>query len=60
MTQIKYIRPKKVLQGKNPHEAHFKRLPNISYLQILRSTIYVFINEEEQNLNSEKFEARAL
>lgn len=43
MTQMKNIRPIKALKGNSPYKLHFKKLPDINYLQVLRSTIYVFI-----------------
>lgn len=59
-TQVKNVRPTHALEGGNPHQALFDKLPNVNHLRVLGSTVYVFIHEEERNLKSEKFEARAL
>lgn len=60
MTHVKNVRPTSSLEDKNPHEVHFNKTPELSHLRVLGSTVYVFIHEEERNLKSEKFEARAL
>lgn len=60
MTQVKNVRPTSALEGGNPHQALFDKPPNVNHLRVLGSTVYVFIHEEERNLKSEKFEARAL
>lgn len=60
MTQVKNVRPTSSLEDKNPYEVHFNRAPELSHLRVLGCTVYVFIHEEERNLKSEKFEARAL
>ncbi len=60
MIKVQNVRPTYLLEDKNPYEVHFNKAPEISHLQVLGSTVYVFIYEEEQNLKSEKFEARAL
>lgn len=60
MTQVKNVRPTEALGGNSSHKAHFNRSPDISHLRVLGSTVYVFIHEEERNLKSQKFEARAL
>lgn len=60
MTYVKNVRPTSSLEDKNPHEVHFNKAPELSHLRVLGSTVYVFIHEEERNLKSEKFEARAL
>lgn len=57
INQVKNVRPTKALKSNNPLKAHFKKSANINYLQVLGSTVYVFIHEEEQTLKSEKFEA---
>ena len=60
MTYIKNIRLTKALQGLSPHQELFKTLPNLAHLQILGSTVYVLIHEEERELKSEKFVPRIL
>lgn len=60
MSQIKNVKPIKALEGNNPHKAHFKKSPNINYLQVLGTIIYMFIYKKERTLKLEKFEARAL
>lgn len=60
MTQVKNIRPIEALEGKSSYKTHSKKLPNISNLQVLRSTIYKFIYKKEQNLKSKKFQAWVL
>ena len=60
MTHVKNIRPTSSFKDKNLYKIHFNKTPELSHLQVLGSTVYVFIREEEQNLKSEKFEARAL
>ena len=60
MTYVKNVGTTSSLEYKNPHEVHFNKAPELSHLRVLGSTVYVFIHEEERNLKSEKFEARAL
>lgn len=48
MTQVKNVRPTEALGGNSPHEAHFKKSPDINYLRVLESTVYVFIHEESE------------
>ena len=60
MTYIKNIRLTKAFQGLSPHQKLFKTLPNLAHLQVLGSTVYVLIYEEEGELKSEKFVPRAL
>lgn len=60
MTQMKNVKLTKTFEGKTPSKAHFKKLPNINYLQVLKSTVYIFIHKEKQILKSEKFETQAL
>lgn len=60
MTQVKNVRPTNALEGGNPHQALYNSPPSVNHLQVLGSTVYVFIHKEERNLKSEKFKARAL
>lgn len=60
MTYVKNVRPTKALEGKTPHLAQNDNNPNIQHLQILGSTVYVFLHEEERTLKSEKWKPRAL
>lgn len=57
---IKNIRPTSLLKDKNPHEIYFNKALELGHLQVLGSTVYVFIYKEKQNLKSEKFKAWAL
>ena len=59
MTHIKNILPTNALGGISPHESQFNEPPDVSHMRVLSSTVYVLIHEEEQDLKSEKFEARA-
>lgn len=60
MTYVKNLRPTKALQSLNPYQELFKTLPNLAHLQVLGSTIYILIHEEEREFKSEKFVPRAL
>ncbi len=61
MTYIKNNRPTKALQGIiSLHEASTKEAPNLAYLQVLGSTVYVLLHEEECLMKSEKWATRAL
>lgn len=60
MTHVKNVRSTFSLEDKNAHEVHFNKTLELSHLQVLGSTVYVFIYKEEQNLKSDKFETRAL
>lgn len=56
ITYVRNVRPIFLLKNKNPHKVYFNKIPELSHLQVLESTIYVFIHKKEQNLKSEKFE----
>lgn len=60
MTYVKNVRPTKALNGKNPYYAPNNDNPNIEHLQILGSTVYVFLHEEKRALKSKKWKPRAL
>lgn len=61
MTYIKNIRPTKALEGNSsPYYAQHQKDPDINHLRILGSTVYVLLHEEERDLKSEKWKARAL
>ena len=60
MTYIKNSRLTKALQNLSPHKTLIRDHPNISYLRILGSTVYVFLHEEERSLKSKKWAPRAL
>lgn len=47
MTYMKNNRPIKIVQNLSPHEAYSHKLFDISHLQILSSTVYVFLYKEE-------------
>lgn len=59
-THIKNLRPTSSLKSLSPHEEPLHDLPDLSHLQILGSTVYVIIHEEERERKSEKFVPRAL
>lgn len=49
MVHVKNIRPTSSLtDGRTPHELMEKKLPTIDHLQVLGSTVYVFIHEADQ------------
>ena len=48
------------LKNLNPHKAHFHKQPNLAHLQILGSTMYVLLHEEERSIKSEKWVPRVL
>lgn len=56
----KYLRLISTFQGLSFHNGLHKKLPKLSHLQILRSTLYVLIYKKEQKLMKEKFVPRAL
>lgn len=61
MTYIKNSRPTRALANNlSPHEAHFHEKPDLAYLRILGSTVYVLLHEEERSMKSEKWVPRAL
>lgn len=55
MTYIKNIRPTTALKGLSPYQKLFNTPPDLTHLQVLGLTIYVFIHKEKQDLKSEKF-----
>lgn len=61
MIYIKNNRPTKTLpQNLSPYKAYTYEPLDLSYLQVLSWTIYVFLYEEKQMLKSEKWTPRAL
>lgn len=52
--------PMRVVQNLSPHKIYIHKLLNIFHLQILSSTVYVFLYQEEQMLKSEKWASRTL
>ncbi len=60
MTYVKNNWPMKALQDLSPYELYIHKSPDLAHLQILGSTVYVFLYEEEQTLKSEKWALRAL
>ncbi len=60
MTYIKNSRPIRALKNISPHKAHFHKQPNLTYLRVLGSTVYVLLHEEERLMKSEKWAPRAL
>lgn len=61
ITYIKNSRLTKVLANNlSPHKAHLYKNLDLLHLQILGSTIYIFLYEEEQTKKSEKWASQAL
>ncbi len=61
MTYIKNQQPIQALKSSiSLMEMHNQALPNLHYLYILGSSVYVFLKEEEQSLKSTKWETHAL
>lgn len=54
ITYIKNSQPMPVLENISPHEAHFHEQPNPAHLQILGSTVYLLLHEEERLMKLEK------
>lgn len=55
MTYVKNNQPMRVLQNHlSPYEVYTHELPYLSHLQILGSTVYIFLHKEKQTLKSEK------
>lgn len=44
----------------NSYIIYFKKLLEITYLQVLESIVYIFIYKKEQTVKSEKFKAQTL
>lgn len=60
MTYIKNSRPIKAFQNLSLYKLYTYKTPNLAHFQILGSTVYVFLQEEEQMLKSKKWAPRAL
>lgn len=60
MTFIKNNWSTRTLQNLSRYKASTHKLLDLSHLQILRSTIYLFLHKEEQMLKSENWLLRAL
>lgn len=61
MTYIKNNWPTRALANNlSLYEAHFYKKPNLSYLQIPGSTIYVLLHKEKHLIKSEKWAPQAL
>lgn len=62
MTYIKNNRPTRALASNvTPHKAQSQEnTTDVSHLQVLGSTVYVFLHEEERSQKSEKWAPRAL
>ena len=54
---MKNLRPTAALQGMSPYEAMTGKVPDLSHLRVLGSTVYVLIHEEER-IKSQKFAQR--
>ena len=51
---IQNSRPTQALKNISPYKAHFHKQLNQAYLQILGSTVYILLHEEEHLIKSEK------
>lgn len=60
ITYVKNNWPTRAVQNLTPHEAYTHKLPNLSHLQVLDSTIYVFLYQKEWMLNLEKWAPKVL
>ena len=60
MTYVENNRPTRALQNLGPYKVYTHKLPDLSHLRVLGSTVYAFLLEEEQTLKSEKWASRAL
>lgn len=60
MTYIKNSRPTRALQVLSFYKLYSHKPSDLAHLQILGSTVYIFLHEEEQTLRSEKWAPRAL
>ena len=58
-TLVKNLRLADVLRDKTLWEARKKTMPDLIFLRILGSTVYILIHEEERAAKSGKFAARA-
>lgn len=54
MIYMKNNWPIRAVQNHSFHKAYIYKLPNLSHLQVLGFTVYVFLHKEEQILKSEK------
>lgn len=61
MTYIQNSRPTRALANDlSPHKIYFHKKPGLSHVQILCSTVYVLLHEEERIMKSEKWTPQAL
>lgn len=60
MTYIKNSWPMQALKDSSPHEAYFHKQPNLTYLQVLGSTVYVLLYKEKYLMKSEMWAPQAL
>lgn len=60
MTYVKNNQLTRAVQNLSLYEVYTHKLPNLSHLQVLGSTVYVFLHKKEQILKSEKQALRAL
>ena len=49
-----------ILQNLSPYKLYTHKLSNLSHLQLLGSTLYVFLYQEEQILKLQKWASRVL
>lgn len=60
MTYIKNSRPTQALKNITPYKTQFYKQPDLTHLQILSSTVYILLHEEERLIKSEKWGPQAL
>ena len=54
MTYIKIIWPIQALKNISPNEAQFDKQPDLTYLQILSSTVYILLHKKEYTMKLKK------
>ncbi len=59
MTHVSNLLPTSLLDRLSPYEVSTGLLPQLNHLQVLGSTVYVFIHEEKRKAKSVKWEPRA-
>lgn len=60
MTYIKNNWPTRAVQNLSSYETYTHKLPDLFQLQVLDSTIYVFLHKKKQMLKSKKWASKAL
>ena len=60
ITYIKNSQPTQALKNISPYKNPFHDQPNVTYLQILGSTVYILLHKEKRLMKSEKWASQAL